>query len=384
MPSPPDQGSASIRSKRTLGLYRPLHISTDPVGLNAGVNLYRYVRRNPIRFNDPSGTQDEESSRSIGYDNGTLSIGYRSGEFSFSLSINLFSGDYSGSISAEVGPVTIESPIEPDQPLCTLDLSRANYDYSSNPYKPPVIRPLRNQVLAEAQDQNNSLLTRGMAFTLATLSTPAWIFDELVAHPAKNIPYYADLAGQNLALATQAQTPGDQLIYGTMSVRDFAGAFSAAAPFVAPVSRPPLPSIYRPGTGTTNRGLAYRALDATDVERIEAGKGLAGKNPQGGWTAAEHVANQPITSALEGSAATQSPWISTTRSFGAARNFESGRGIAIIDLGKVRTPAVEVWRDVPRTSFLNEMAYQRSLWHQEVTVLREIPPEAIIRVTGGW
>lgn len=40
-------------------------ISADPAGIAAGPNLYRYCRNNPVRFNDPSGLQENNRSFAI-------------------------------------------------------------------------------------------------------------------------------------------------------------------------------------------------------------------------------------------------------------------------------------------------------------------------------
>jgi hypothetical protein len=40
-------------------------ISEDPIGLNGGVNLFRYVSNNPTRFSDPSGLCPQNSDKAI-------------------------------------------------------------------------------------------------------------------------------------------------------------------------------------------------------------------------------------------------------------------------------------------------------------------------------
>jgi hypothetical protein len=102
------------------------------------------------------------------------------------------------------------------------------------------------------------------------------------------------------------------------------------------------------------------------------------KAPNGTWTAAEHVANFSV--GVSGGAAANSPWISTTRLPGVARAFDSGNGIAMIDLSKVPSLQVEVWRFAPRVNGAAGLPYHRSIWAQEVTIYQSIPAEAIMGV----
>ena len=123
--------------------------------------------------------------------------------------------------------------------------------------------------------------------------------------------------------------------------------------------------------------IVYRALSSADVESLAAGQGLTAKAVNGTWSAAEHVAN---AGAGKGGAALNSPWISTTRSLDTARIFNrEGNGIVAIDLSKVSSAQVEVWKNVGRTG-TTAIPYQRSIFHQEVTVFQSIPSDAIVGV----
>ncbi|MDT3586768.1 RHS repeat-associated core domain-containing protein, partial [Cronobacter sakazakii] len=90
--------------------------------------------------------------------------------------------------------------------------------------------------------------------------------------------------------------------------------------------------------------IVYRALTEHDAARLAAGKSIQGKALDGTWSAAEHIANQPLSDASSaiGGAAKNSPWISTTKDLDIARAYDSGHGIIAIDLNKVTSFNVEV------------------------------------------
>jgi hypothetical protein len=138
-----------------------------------------------------------------------------------------------------------------------------------------------------------------------------------------------------------------------------------------------LPEISDSVPNTGNPNIVYRALNADDAAALDAGGGLSAKAPNGTWTAAEHIANAgPGT----GGAAANSPWISTTRSLEVAQGYEGGNGIVAIDLSKVDSAYVELWKQGPPTMVggSQSIPYWRSLYAQEVTVNQAIPRNAII------
>jgi hypothetical protein len=118
--------------------------------------------------------------------------------------------------------------------------------------------------------------------------------------------------------------------------------------------------------------IVYRGLTDADAVALRSGQGLTAKAPNGTWTAAEHVANSG-----PGKAAANSPWISTSRLPDVARAYDRGHGVAAIDLNRVASPQVEVWRTAPRLNGEPGLPYHRSIWGQEVTIHRTIPNEAI-------
>ena len=123
----------------------------------------------------------------------------------------------------------------------------------------------------------------------------------------------------------------------------------------------------------------YRALTEHDAARLAAGKSIQGKKLSGKWSAAEHVANQPLLNGSKGAggAAENSPWISTTKNLDIAKAYDSGYGIVAIDLNKVNAMKVEVWQHAPRVNGVDGLAYHRSIWAQEITIFQEIPNSAI-------
>ncbi|HHQ6628312.1 TPA: RHS repeat-associated core domain-containing protein, partial [Serratia fonticola] len=122
--------------------------------------------------------------------------------------------------------------------------------------------------------------------------------------------------------------------------------------------------------------IVYRALTEQDAQRLASGGSIQGKSPDGTWTAAEHVANRSFDPSLSGGAFENSPWISTTKDLNIARAYEGGHGIIAIDLNKVPSTQVEVWKHAPRVNGIDGLPYHRSIWAQEVTIFLEIPPSA--------
>jgi RHS repeat-associated protein len=128
----------------------------------------------------------------------------------------------------------------------------------------------------------------------------------------------------------------------------------------------------------SGQNIVYRALNAADSEALAAGRGLTARAPNGTWTAAEHVANQPLTSGTLGGAARNSPWLSTSRRLDVAGAYDSGHGVIAIDLNKVGSFQTEVWRQAPRVNGVQGLPYHRSFWAEEVTIFQDIPASAIL------
>ncbi|WP_369696236.1 hypothetical protein [Lonsdalea britannica] len=132
-----------------------------------------------------------------------------------------------------------------------------------------------------------------------------------------------------------------------------------------------------PKEGQSN--IVYRALTEQDAARLARGESILGKTLGGNWSAAEHVANRylSVASNAAGWSAKNSPWISTTKDLDIARSYDSGHGIIEIDLNKVSSTNVEVWKIAPRANGTEGLPYHRSIWTQEVTVYKDIPNSAI-------
>lgn len=131
----------------------------------------------------------------------------------------------------------------------------------------------------------------------------------------------------------------------------------------------------------TGNNIAYRRMSERDVQALDGGGGLTARDPTGSASAVDHILNR---------AGDSSPWISTTRRLDVAQGYHGDGPIAMIDLDRVPTEQVEVWRSVDRNPLNRdvagpvahdgELAFQRSFWAEEVTVYQAIPPEAIIGV----
>lgn len=121
--------------------------------------------------------------------------------------------------------------------------------------------------------------------------------------------------------------------------------------------------------------IVYRGLTEADAAALRSGRGLTAKAPNGTWTAAEQVANSGPGA---GGAAANSPWISTSRRLDVAQAYDSGQGVAVIDLNRVRSLQVEVWQTAPRVDGVLGLPYHRSIWAQEVTIFSTIPRDAVI------
>ena len=126
----------------------------------------------------------------------------------------------------------------------------------------------------------------------------------------------------------------------------------------------------------SDKNIVWRGLLLEDVASIKSGNGIVSKAADGTWTAVEHVANKGPG---VGGAKANSPWISTSRDKNVARSFDSGQGLARIDLGRVDPQMqTEVWRYAPRVNGPSGLAFHRSIWSQEVTIFHKIPPSAIL------
>lgn len=123
----------------------------------------------------------------------------------------------------------------------------------------------------------------------------------------------------------------------------------------------------------------YRGLTAQDAAALDDGLGLTAKNPDGVWTAEDHVANFKF--GTRGGALKNDPWIGTTRDYDVVvgpKGYDSGNGIVAINLNRVSNAQVEVWQTTARSNIykLSE-PYHRSIWAQEVSVYQSVPARAI-------
>ncbi|NML47872.1 hypothetical protein HHL11_29250 [Ramlibacter sp. G-1-2-2] len=128
----------------------------------------------------------------------------------------------------------------------------------------------------------------------------------------------------------------------------------------------------------------FRGLTPVDATALEEGAGLTAKNPNGIWTAEDHVANYKL--GTRGGALRNDPWIGTTRDYEVVvgpNGYDSGNGIVAINLKKVPNAKVEVWPTQPRSNIYNPidpqstMLYHRSIWAQEVSIFQSVSSKAI-------
>lgn len=114
---------------------------------------------------------------------------------------------------------------------------------------------------------------------------------------------------------------------------------------------------------------AYRALRADEVSSVNAGNGIMAKAPNGQWTNEQHL--------IDGSSRqswNNDPWIATTPNLGIARSFDSGHGVARIDLFQIpQSSQTQGWMNLPRSS----PGYHFSVWQQEISINQSIPQSAI-------
>ena len=123
-------------------------------------------------------------------------------------------------------------------------------------------------------------------------------------------------------------------------------------------------------------GIAFRALNKDDRERLDRGLGLVAKNPYGDWSADKHVLSGSTPAAYE-----NDPWISASTEINVSKGFDSGYGIIAIDLSKIETDVVtftklgNAWAN--KYDFHQKIIYHRAMWQQEVLIKEYMPREAI-------
>jgi RHS repeat-associated protein len=134
-------------------------------------------------------------------------------------------------------------------------------------------------------------------------------------------------------------------------------------------SRVVIASVSGTEAGASLQGnIAYRALNSKDLSTLRVGAGLQGKKPDGSWGPEEHIlfGSEPTSWAHD-------PFIATTRDLDFAVGWNT-RGVVAIDLGKVPSAQLCVWKTAPYRS----QQFWSSLMQQEVTVYQSIPARAVI------
>ena len=173
-----------------------------------------------------------------------------------------------------------------------------------------------------------------------------------------------------------------QLVESSTGSPTLAGAVDQGIPFLAGVAS--VGQGLRLAENQVFNNTVYRGLTAQDSAALNDGLRLTAKNPNGVWTAEDHVANFKF--GIRGGALRNDPWTGTTRDYDVVTGpggYNSGNGITAINLNRVPNSQVEVWQTAPRSNIYDPfdprstMPYHRSVWAQEVSIYQSVPSQAI-------
>lgn len=168
-----------------------------------------------------------------------------------------------------------------------------------------------------------------------------------------------------------------QLVESTTGSPALASAVDQGIPFLGGVAT--AGQGLRLAENSVLRSTTYRGLTAQDAASLDDGLGLIAKNPNGVWTAEDHVANFKF--GTKGGALKNDPWIGTTRDYDVVigpKGYDSGNGIVAINLNRVPNAQVEVWQTAGRSNtYKLSEPYHRSIWAQEVSIYQSVPARAI-------
>jgi len=295
------------------------------------LSLFSYASNNPVMFEDLTGLNSTSSS----------------------------CGESVSCANEDGSEIILQSTADVPTPAAASRGSRASQPAQSGPVRPSEVTAPDSSALGAQGPQIGPCNEACQANT----STPPRQLDEIMQTDGEAMSGL--FLGPLLALPSIIQGDWRHAIVAAEFGNSVApaAAMSVAAPRFGLAPRP---------------DFVFRALTSADRASIEAGRGIQAKAPSGTWSATEHVAN--FSAEVPGGAALNSPWISTTRLPGVAQSYSSGSGIALIDLNRVPSLQVEVWRTAPRVNGAEGLAYHRSIWAQEVTIYQSIPPDAILRV----
>lgn len=133
---------------------------------------------------------------------------------------------------------------------------------------------------------------------------------------------------------------------------------------------------FKKATAITEGRYVYRAIHAKDLERINAGKGLLAKVPNGPWTLEQHIIHGSSPNSWS-----YDKYISTSLDLEISKVFNEANklGIIKIDLNKVPSDLInKSYNAFPKYDIngKHSLPYQYSVWQQEISIMNEIPREA--------
>jgi len=215
-------------------------VSSDPIGINAGINFYAYVKNNPIMQLDSTGTEGETCGV---WDEESLTC------YAEECPIVSTPQDEAPPPSTPPGvrvrrrsaqPPTPPTPaggtvIEPPPPVSPTDYTL---------YVPEgVLYTQYKAAQREVDNSDNPWYTRAGFFVLGTLSAPVALAEEYVARPLTNVPFVMHNAGRGIGehtgravlWAEQGET-GEAFLEGLHAVKATSEGMVAGLSVGAPVA----------------------------------------------------------------------------------------------------------------------------------------------------
>jgi RHS repeat-associated protein len=235
-------------------------VSADPLGLKDGPNPFVYTQNNPVNLVDPNGTESAADRPFVNYEiNATAKVTHGGPEgdtFSRDVTIKVSIGGFAfqyhnhdeGPVFApregdgppvkisQPAPRTVERPTRVKEPaqISTNDLPVIND--STNTFHHFTDWPLSTafeEASKEAVNPSNSLVVREISGVLARLVAPVALAESIV-RGVFNVPYDADLAGQQFARAGLEPNLYAKVDLYAQAVTNTTSAFQNAAVVVGP------------------------------------------------------------------------------------------------------------------------------------------------------
>ncbi|CAG9368252.1 SH3 domain-containing protein [Clostridium perfringens] len=120
----------------------------------------------------------------------------------------------------------------------------------------------------------------------------------------------------------------------------------------------------------------YRAIHDADLQRIKDGLGLQAKNPNGTWSLEEHIVRGSNSESWK-----NDRFISTSLDLEISRIFNSSKNLGIIKIDLEKVPKELIYKSYKEFPLYDinghrSLAYEFSVWQQEISILKEIPRDA--------